>query len=409
VSRLALLGGRAVRRKPFPRYNAIGKEEKRAAARVLDSGVLSDFVGAAGEKFLGGREVRALEREWEAFFGVRHAVAMNSATSGLNAALGVLGLKPGDEVIVSSYTMSASATCAVVYGAVPVFADVEPDFFCLDPADVARKITRRTRAIVAVDLAGQPAALDPLLALARRHGLCLVEDAAQAPGSRYRDRWAGTAAPLGVFSLNAHKTIQTGEGGIVVTSDDALALKLRLIRNHAEAVVAGMPEAGEDLQRLYGWNYRMTELEAAIGREQLKKLKRLNRERADRVDYLNGKLRGILVPPEVRPGCTHVYYTHMLKIDPRALGISRDVFVRALRAEGVPAGAGYARPLYHLPLYRRRPAGGGTCAVAEKLFAEEVIVNTLIHPPLTRADLDDAARAYEKVAENAAALRKVRP
>lgn len=406
-TRLALLGGTAVRRRPFPVYNSVGIEEKQAVLSVLETGILSDFVGAYHEKFAGGREVQAFEEEWQSYFGVDYAVTMNSATSGLCAAIGALGLAPGDEVIVSPYTMSASVTCVTIYGAVPVFVDVEEDYFCIDPGEVERRITPRTKAIVAVDLAGQAAALSEIMELAKKHGLRVIEDCAQAPGARYGERWAGTVGHIGVFSLNCHKTIQTGEGGVVVTNDPETALRLRLIRNHAEAVIAGMPDPKEEILGLYGWNFRMTEIEAAIGRVQLKKLERLNTERRDRIAYLNSRLSRIpgIVPPAVRPGCTHVYYMQLLRLLSDEIGVERDAFVKALEAEGVPASAGYVKPLYTMPLFRRRPQAHGSCPVVERLHRQEVIVNTLFYPPLTERDLDDVILAYEKVAENSAALR----
>lgn len=398
----AIQGGKPLRVKPFPRYNSIGDEEKRAVAAVLDSGVLSDFYGSYGERFEGGPQVRALEEEWKSAFSVGHAVSMNSATSALYAAVGALGIGPGDEVIVSPYTMSASATCVILYGATPVFADVEEDYFCLDPEDVRRKLTAKTKAIVAVDLAGQAADWTALRSLAKSRNLRLIEDCAQAPGARFGKRWAGTCADIGIYSLNCHKTIQTGEGGIAVTADTDLAFKLKLLRNHAEAVVGGMPNPSPDLRRLWGFNFRMTEIEAAIGRVQLKKLEGLNRQRQERVDYLNSRLKnlpGIIIPP-VRPGSTHVYYTHMLRVDPKTCPLDRSALVKAVNAEGIPVSAGYVKPLYRLPVFAgRKPKPD--CPVVERLHFNEVIVNTLIYPPLTHQDLDDVAEAFIKVLGNA--------
>ena len=183
--------------------------------------------------------MREFERFCEAHFGVRHAVTVNSWTSGLIAAVGAVGLEPGDEVVVSPWTMCASATAIVHWNGIPVFADIEPDMFCLDPRSVEACITPRTRAIMAVDIFGQSADMTALRAVAARHGLKLISDTAQAPGALNGARWAGTLADVGGFSLNYHKHIHTGEGGVLVTDDDTLAERLQLIRNHAEAVVAG--------------------------------------------------------------------------------------------------------------------------------------------------------------------------
>lgn len=411
ASRLSLLGGKPIRSTPFPRYNSIADEEKEAARQVLDTGVLSDFYGSWSARFEGGPQVKALETEWAARFGSKHAVSLNTATSALYAAVGALGIGPGDEVIVSPYTMSASATAALVYGATPVFADVEPEFFCLSPKSVESRMTARTKAIIAVDIMGQPADFEALRTLTSPRGIPIIEDCAQAPGALFHGKPAGTLGDIGVYSLNCHKTIQCGEGGIAVTNDDALALRLKLIRNHAEAVVGGMPDPPPGSETLIGWNYRMTEIEAAIARVQLRRLDSLNRERIDRVRYLDGRLSAVpgLTPPSVRPGSSHVYYVHGIRLDPERLGVGRDLFVKALLAEGVAAGAGYVRPLYRLPAFSSRGAAQDRCPVVERLHFVEMVVNSLIYPPLERADLDDVARAYEKVAENAAALAAAAP
>ncbi|HQF92382.1 MAG TPA: DegT/DnrJ/EryC1/StrS family aminotransferase, partial [Synergistaceae bacterium] len=213
MSTLALLGGTPVRTEKFPGYRVMGQEEKDATARVIDSGVLSGFIAGWHENFWGGPEVRALEEEWAAHFRVKHAIAVNSATSGLMAAVGAVGVEPGDEVIVPPYTMSATAVAPLVWNAVPVFADLEPRGFCLDPVSVEARITPRTRALMAVDIFGHPYDADAINALARKYGLAVIEDCAQAPGATYRGRFAGTLGNLGVFSLNFHKHIHCGEGG----------------------------------------------------------------------------------------------------------------------------------------------------------------------------------------------------
>ncbi|MDR1611670.1 MAG: DegT/DnrJ/EryC1/StrS family aminotransferase, partial [Planctomycetota bacterium] len=366
---LALLGGKPVRKRPFPAYVTVGEEEKEAALRVLDSGVLSRYLGAWHPQFMGGREVRALEEEWAAFYGVKHAVAVNSASSGLICAVGAAGVGPGDEVIVGPWSMSISATAPLFYGGIPVFADVEPDCFCLDPADVERKITARTRAIIAVDLFGQPCAAAALNALAERRGLAVIEDAAQAPGATLDGRFAGALTTMGVFSLNYHKHIHSGEGGVAVTGDDGLADRLRLIRNHAEAVAEGM--GATDLANLVGYNFRMTELDAAVARCQLPKLEALNARRIDNVRHLEQSLRDIpcLTMPKVRAGAKHVYYSHACRYNAAVAGIPAARFAEAVKAElppfelrereGTRLGVGYVRPLYMLPLFRERIAIGG--------------------------------------------------
>jgi perosamine synthetase len=262
--KLAINGGKKVRTKLFPPNLTIGKEEEKEVAKVIKSGILSRFLGVWHDDFFGGPEVRSLENEWAKYFGVKHAITVNSCTSGLYCAVGAIGTEPGDEIIVSPYTMSASATAALIYGGVPIFSDIEEDCFCVDPVDIEGKITPRTRAIIAVDIFGQPIASEKIRKVAKKHGLYVIEDAAQAPGAMYKDKFAGNLGDIGVYSLNYHKHIHSGEGGIVVTNDDKLADRVRLIRNHAESVVDAKGE--KDLVNMVGFNYRMTELEAAVVR-----------------------------------------------------------------------------------------------------------------------------------------------
>ena len=430
MSKLALLGGRPVRTKPFPNYNTIGSEEKQAVMKVLDSGMLSDFIGSWGNRFLGGAQVQALEKQWSEYFNVKYAIAVNSATSGLYAALGAVGIGPGDEVIVPASSMSASVIGVLVYNAIPVFADIEEELLCIDPESVRQRITSRTKAIMAVNLAGQPAALDELMAIAKKFNLKVIEDNAQAPGALYNGRYAGTVGDMGVFSLNCHKTIQSGEGGMMVTNDPELAQRVRLIRNHAEAAISGMPTPPDDISNMIGWNYRMTEIEAAIAQEQLKKLDSLNKERIERVSYLNQKLSKIkgISPPKVRKGCTHVYYVQVLHFDEAYYGVDNRTFVKAIQAEGIPPNmlwGGWVVPLYLQPLYQKQIVYGekgcpfscayygkkidyskGICPTAERLYEQELIVSRLIYPPLSQDDLNDIVRIFEKVAENIKDVKK---
>ena len=277
MSNLALLGGTPVREKLFPAHKFIAKEEKAAVSAVVETGILSRYIGAQHPDFMGGPQVKAFEEAWAEGYRAEHAVAMNSATSGLFAAAGAAAIGPGDEVIVSPYTMMASVTAAIVFNAVPVFADIDPGTFCLSAETIGAKITPRTKAIIVVHIFGQTADMDPIMALAKEHGLIVIEDAAQCPFATYKGRPAGTLGHMGVFSLNYHKHVHTGEGGVVSTNDAGLAEKLRLIRNHAEAVVG--KRGVTDLVNMVGFNFRMGEIEAAIGLCQLAKGPELIRRR----------------------------------------------------------------------------------------------------------------------------------
>ena len=431
---LAINGGTKLRSEPFPAYNTIGREEEEAALRVLRSGKLSTYLGTWHDDFFGGTEVRAMERAWEEYFGVKHAISVNSATSGLYAAVGAAGIGPGDEVIVSAYTMSASAAAAVVYGAIPVFADIEPEYYCLDVDSIRSKITTRTKAIIVVDIFGQPYDADAINALAEEFSLTVIEDAAQAPGAQHGDRFAGTLGHMGVFSLNYHKHIHSGEGGVIVTNDDHLADRLRLIRNHAEAVLntRGISNRSE-LVNMVGFNYRMTEIEAAIAREQLKKLPALLDERERNTRYLNERLGEIpcLKPTKVREGCRHAFYVHPLQFDAEAAGMHRNRFIDAVKAElprtllrdesQVLLSYGYVKPLYLQPMYRERIAFGsdgypfnlssvsyheGLCPVTERMHYDLLVTHEFMRPGMTEADMDDVVNAFEKVWEHRDELKE---
>lgn len=434
--RLAINGGTPVRTRPWLDNFTTGEDEQRAAAAAIASGYLSLFEGShapdAPFSFWGGPRVQALEQEWAAYYGVPHAVSMNSATSGLYAAVGALGVGYGDEVIVSPYTMSACAVCAIVYGAIPIFADVLPRTGALDPASIEALVTPRTRAIVVVHQFGIAADMDPIMAIARRHGLKVIEDCAQAHGAKYRGRYVGTIGDVGVFSLNVNKTIQTGEGAVCLTSDDEVRYRLALIRNHGEAVVG--PAGYADITNILGFNYRLTEVAAAMGSEQLRKLGAFNAARLECVEALSAALApyDFVVPPPRcahaaagEPsgcGCVSTYYVYPFRYLAGQLGPDRAEFARALMAEGVVLGQGYVRPLYLQPLYQTKTAfkhgypwsapenresrpnyAAGACPAAERLHFEEMLVNEHVRPPHTRDDVLDIARAVEKVASAARA------
>ena len=434
MSPLALLGGEPVRREPFPAYNPIGIEEIAAVTKVLKSGNLSQYLGAWHDDFYGGPEVRAFESEWAATFKAKHAVSVNSATSGLYAAAGAAGIGPGDEVIVSPYTMMASATAAIAFNAVPVFADIDPNTFCISAETIRARLTPRTKAIIVVHIFGGPADMDPIMELARARNLTVIEDCAQVPFGAYKGRPLGTLGHMGVYSLNYHKHIHTGEGGLIVTNDDRLAERVALIRNHGEAVVGR--KGVDDIVNIVGFNFRMGEMEAALGRCQLVKGPDLIARRRANVAYLERRLKGIpgLTPASVRPGDTHVYYVHPLLFDSGSAGVSRDLFVRAMKAElpltrlreqhGALIGGGYVRPLYLEPMYQKKIAYGtvscpfkcphykgevdyrpGLCPNAERAHFEILITHEMMRPPMTERDLDDVADAFHKVAENIPALR----
>jgi len=425
-SQLALFGGTPIVTESWPETNTIGDEEKRAVMEVLDSGILSGFRASAGDDFWGGPKVLELEKDWAAYYGVKHAVSFNSLTSGLNAAVGALGIGPGDEVIVSPFTMSASATCAIHFGGIPVFADIDPHTYCLDPQSIAERITPRTKAIVIVHILGYPADMDAIMKLADEYQLMVIEDAAQAPAGKYKGKYLGTIAHIGGFSLNYHKTIHSGEGGVMITDDDDLALRMRLLRNHGEVVVADMNV--EKIANTFGANTRMTEMEAAVAVEQLKKLDHLTDWRIRLAAYLDKKLTGIpgITPQALNnPDDKHVYYFYPMRYEADKVGINRQTFVDAVRAEGVELRQGYVRPIYWEPIYQQKIAFSkgqfpfvsefydaeinypiGLCPVTERAHTDEIIFGKFCRWPLTEAHLDQVASAFHKVLAHRDVLRQ---
>lgn len=424
MSTLALLGGEPVIDHTLAPYRTIGEEERAAVDRVMQSGLLSGYVGAWCEEFDGGPEVRAFEAAWAKRFDTAHAIAVNSNTSGLMAAVGAAGVSPGDEVIVPPYTMSATAMAPLIYGGIPVFVDIEPETYCLDPKLVREAITPRTRAIIVVNLFGHPAALHELRTLADERGIVLIEDNAQGPLASERGRYAGIIGHMGVFSLNYHKHFHTGEGGVCTTDDDDLALRLRLIRNHGENVVE--PVGMEDATNMVGFNFRLTELGAAIGIEQLKKAEELVGRREALSLRLSDGVRGLpgLTPPLVRDDCRHAFYLWGARYDENASGVSRQTVARALEAEGVPVWQGYVTPLYLLPLFQRRIAIGregfpfnltdrdysaGLCPVAERCHESELLELSVCSFELTDDEMSGIINAFDKVFSNLSALSNMAP
>jgi perosamine synthetase len=426
MSKLAILGGEPVRKKAFPERKTMGESELLAVKRVLDSDTLSGFLGAAGSLFNGGKEVREFESAWTAKFGFKHVVSVNSASTALMTAIGAAGIEPGDEVIVSPYSMSISATAALFYGGIPIFADLDPNSMCLDPKSIESRITERTKAIIVVHLLGHPADMDAIMGIAKSRGLVVIEDAAQAPGAQYKGRYVGGIGDIGCFSLNYHKHIHTGEGGLLVTNNDEIALRAQLIRNHGENAYEAY--GIEDLSNVIGSNYRLTELQAAIGTEQLKKLDAILLRRRELASNLAGRLEGIngLTLQNVPPHNTHAYYMFPIRYNEAVFGVGRTLFLKAVSAElpkptsweTTPLAEGYVKPLYLNQIYQKKIAIGrkgfpfnynkgveynyskGICPVVERLYEKELMYSPLVREPLTTQDMKDFADAFEKVVDN---------
>lgn len=406
---LAVFGGQPILSSPIPPHDTFGEEEKQAVLRVMDSGVLSNFLGRAGDRFLGGTEILQFEKAFSQRFGSAYAVSFNSATTGLEAAIAALLLPPGSEVIVPAYTMTASVTAIVVNQLVPVFADIDPKTFCLDPDSVESCITEKTGAIMAVNLFGGCPDYDRLLALAKKHDVKIIEDNAQGTGGMYKGKEFGTIGDMGVFSFNVHKTIQAGEGGVLVTNDKELAFHTQLKRNHGENVI---DDLGLHDVPIVGSNYRMTEFHAAVSAVQLQKLDRLNTHRRELAQYLTARLQGIAgIVPFTEPKDTkHVYYVYPMFFSEKAFGISRAQFVEAMKAEGFALSAGYVKPIYLLnffqddstyriyPHLQKSRYHKGICPVTERCYETDLLTTGICHYPVTKAQIDLFVAAIQKVA-----------
>lgn len=400
----------------FQKYNPIGYEEKKLVEEVLESGNLSQFIGAWDPDFFGGKFVQQLEHDSSAYFGVKHALTFNSWTSGLIAAVGAIGINPGDEVIVTPWTMSASAMAILHWNAIPVFADISAETYCIDPDEVEKMVSPRTRAIMSVDIFGQSANTEKIMAIARRHDLKVISDTAQAPGAMRNGKFAGTLTHVGGFSLNYHKHIHTGEGGILVTNDDEIAEKARLIRNHGESVVA---DAGiSDLRNIIGYNFRMTEIEAAIGVAQLKKLSRIILERKSQAEFLSGQLsllRGLKVP-YVDSSNSHVYYVYPMQIDCDVIKTPKEEIAHRLEKAGLEGISTKYQNIHLLPIFQEKIAYGnsgfpwtlsefsekvsykkGICPVAEKLQDQSFISFYLNGFDLKQEDLNFIVDKFKQV------------
>lgn len=430
MSKLALFGGKPILKRPLVGYNSLGREESRAAARVMQEKNLSGFLGRAGACFLGGKYVQELESRFCKYFKVKYAVSFNSASTALQAAVGTLGIGPGDEVITTPYGMPVSATAILLNNALPVFADIETASFCLDSETIRKNITNKTKAILVVNLFGGTADYEPILKIAKKHNLKIIEDNAQSPGATYKGRFAGTIGDVGVFSFNVHKTIQCGEGGMLVTNNKRYAFRARLIRNHGEAVIDDLYQGKKIYEPILGSNFRLTEIQAAIIIEQFKKLNKFNKQRIVLADYLTKRLKQFnwLIPPATSKESRKVYYLYPFRFLEAKIGIKRATFAKIMRAEGFELEEGYQKPFYLMPVYQKRRIypnskfpfiskeyphkinySRGICPVAERMYEKELLCTTICRPPQTSKEIDLFVGAIKKVEENTEALKKYAP
>lgn len=415
---LAIQGGQKTIDYQIPKYRTIGDEERQLVNKVLDTGILSDFIGSWHDRFYGGKWVKKFEADWAHFFETEYAISVNSATSGLIVALGAIDLSPQDEVIVSPFTMSASATSILVWNAIPVFCDIESQTFNLDPKAIEQKITPKTKAIVIPHIFGHPANMDAIMAIAKKYKLWVIEDAAQSPGATIKGKYAGTIGDIGIFSLNCHKHITTGEGGVCVTNNPELAERMQLIRNHAEAVASTKPT--KNFNNLIGFNFRLGEIEAAIGVSQLKKLPKILEKQKKLAHILNQGLSTLehLSTPTVLNNNTHVYCIYACILSEQ-LAHKRTAIANALKAEGIPGTTEGYLNIHMYPIYQKKIAYGhsgypwksknmestvsyekGSFKIAERLHNQ-----TMLNLPMTlfqycERDMELIVKSFHKVWDN---------
>lgn len=366
---LKINGGKPVRKKKWSQNKTTDLIEAKIAYDIVKKGSLSLFEGSHKPdkpfSFSGGEQVQKLENRWSKYFNRKYAISFNSATSCLYASIGALNIGYGDEVIVSPFTMTACAVAPLIYGAIPVFADVEIDTGCISLSSLKQKISKKTKAIIIVHQFGFPAQMDEIYKLCKNHDIKIIEDCAQAYDTKYKGRKVGTFGDIGVFSLNVNKTIQSGEGGVCVTNSKELCYRLKLIRNHGEAVVSSAKY--KNISNIAGYNYRLTELGAAIALSQLKKLKKLNKIRLKLVNFLKKKLKpyDFLMPMKSRfechncscklkNKCFNSYYIFPIIYDKSKINLNIKKFVNLAISEGIIFYQGYTKPLYHQPLYQKK-------------------------------------------------------
>ncbi len=419
MSALALHGGEPIRTQPFPTISnasgrTFGAEELALLREVIESGALNR--GA-------GRKVAQLEQEFAAFYGVKHCVASTSGTAAIHVALGALNLEPGDEVITAPITDMGTVIPVLLQNCVPVFADVDPATFNMDPADLRRRVTGRTRAVIPVHLIGAPCDMDPIMTIAQQHNLYVIEDCCQAYLTEYKSKRVGTIGHFGCFSLQQSKHMSTGDGGLTITNGDALAERAALFANK------GWPNYGQGGRDyvIFGLNYRMTELQAAVGLAQLKKLPGVVRARQERAELLTSLIADIpgLLTPAVPQGGTHTYWFYPLRVEQQTLGISTALFSQALAAEGIPASPHYiGKPIFLYDLLRRQQIYGssrcpwdcprgpahpanyepGACPNTEKALDDLVVLP--MNENFTEQDVRDIAAGIRKVIEGLPELRQ---
>ena len=365
----------------------VGEKEIEAVAEVLRSG-----------RYVQGPKVKEFEEKFAGYIGTKYATATNSGTAALHIALAAAEIGPGDEVIVPALTFFSTVTSVIHNNAIPIFADIDPEIYCLDPEDMEKKITKKTKAVIPVHLYGHPAEMDQIMEIAQAHDLLVIEDAAQAHGAEYKRRKVGSIGDIGCWSFYATKNMTTGEGGMITTDDSNITEKARLIRSH------GM--TSRDDHEVLGYNYRMNEIAAAIGLVQLSKLDKLNEIRTENSMYLLKKLESVnwLETAKIKPYVKHAFFWCPVRVNEGKLGMRTKELVATLKERGVEVRHRYMTPLYKQPILLNQNVYPKKCPFSCPFYGKEIdyslfncenaerIAGKMIglpnHPRLKREELD---------------------
>jgi len=414
MRKLAINGGPKRINKTFYLGATYFEEEISAVTDVIKSNTISGFVANDGPKFYGGEKVKELESLFNEYFRSKYAIASNSATSALHSALVAIGVGKDDEVIVPSVSMSATATSILMAGGKPVFVDINngrcPSCSCnikdrdnrgcfnINTDLIEENITGNTKAIIVVHLFGKSADMENILRLSRKYNLKVIEDCAQSPGAIYNEKLVGTIGDIGIFSFNQSKTISAGEGGVAITDNAKYALRMQLMRNHAEAMIESFPEA--EMPNLIGYNYRITDLEATIAVEQFKKLKQFNKKKIILANQLTRNLSGVsgIVPISHISEFENVLFIYPIIFNEKIIKISRKDFVTVCIAEGIPMVQGYTTPLTELPIFKKYCQHRGKYKIANELHESKLIsLKVCHHHNVALEDIDSISEAIKDV------------
>lgn len=387
---LAILGGKPTREEFIPYGKQyIDEEDIRAVNEVLRSPYLTT-----------GPKVEEFENKLCELTGAKYAVVISNGTAALHAACYAAGITAGDEVITTPITFAASANCVLYCGGKPVFADIDPDTWNIDPKEIEKKITNKTKAVIAVDFTGQAVQLDEIKGICKKHNLILIEDAAHSLGTKYKGVPIGGIADLTTFSFHPVKTITCGEGGAILTNNEEFYKKMQLFRSHAITrdpfLLSQNPFEGYNEQIGLGYNYRMTDFQAALGISQLKKLEVFSKRRAEIVRQYNKDLSEIpqLIIQKEIPESDTVRHLYIIRIKSDSLKVGRDEIYKALNAENIGLQVHYI-PVYYHPYYQALGYKRGICPVAEALYEE--IITIPLYYSLTDEDVRSVIEAVRKV------------